>query len=348
LPPPRLFGKTEASISGRPQPATPAKRSSKHSLLARVLLVTNLYPTAEEPWRGCWVREQAEDLAALGLDLELIHFDGRPDPMNYLRTAGEIRRRVHRESFDLVHAHYGLTGAAAVFQREVPIVTTFHGSDCNGAIPWQRYLSWAVARRSFPIFVSKEGRRMLGCSSAPIIPAGVDTELFTPLERGTARRRLGWSEDRRYVLLPSSRAILSKRADLFDAVLSEAQRAEPDLAGVALTGFSREQVALVLNAVDVVLMTSDREGSPVTVREALACETPVVSVEVGDLHDVLAGLPGCGVFSREPRALARGVLDALGAARDPVLRRRAELHSRRAVAERIVAVYSSALDGRAR
>jgi glycosyltransferase involved in cell wall biosynthesis len=309
----------------------------------RVLFVTNLYPTAEEPWRGCWVYDQIEDLRALGLDLDVIHFDGRPDSLNYLRTAREIRRRIDRDSFDLIHAHYGLTGAAACFQRRVPVVTTFHGSDCNDAIPWQRYLSWVVARRSSPLFVSEEGRRRLGCSSAPVVPAGVDTELFTPRSRRAARRRLGWPEDHKYVLLPGSRSIPAKRPDLFDAVLSEAQKVEASLTGIALEGYSREQVALVLNAVDVVLMTSDREGSPVTIREALSCNTPVVSVEVGDLHDVLAGLPGCGVFPREPRALARGVLDALSAGRHPDLRRRAERHSRRVVAERLAALYSSVL-----
>jgi teichuronic acid biosynthesis glycosyltransferase TuaC len=340
LRPPSFLHRTEKAGHVAAPPATPDGWPFK------VLFVTNLYPTAEEPWRGCWVRDQAEDLAALGVDLQVIHFDGRPDPLNYLRAAREVRRRIDRESFDLIHAHYGLTGAAASLQRRVPTVTTFHGSDCTGAIPWQRYLSWAVARLSFPVFVSAEGQRMLGCPSAPVVPAGVDTELFTPIPRHTARSRLGWAEDQQYVLLPGSRSIVSKRADLFDAVLTEAQKVEPDLSGIELAGFSREQVALVLNAVDVVLMTSDREGSPVTVREALACNTPVVSVDVGDLRDVLAGLPGCGVFPREPQALAQSVLEALATGRNPELRKRAERYSRSVVAERLVALYSSALDVR--
>jgi teichuronic acid biosynthesis glycosyltransferase TuaC len=337
--------RSDDAVHGGTGADTPSMRPSQGRLPLKVLFVTNLYPTPEEPWLGCWVRDQGEDLATLGLDVDVLHFDGRPASLNYLRTAREIRRRVNRQGFDLIHAHYGLTGAAATFQRDVPVVTTFHGSDCNGAIPWQRYLSWVVARRSLPVFVSEEGRRMLGRPSAPVIPAGVDTELFTPLSRRAARRQLGWPEDRRYVLLPGSRSLLAKRADLFDAVLAEVQKVEPDLSGVALAGFSREQVALVLNAVDVVLMTSDREGSPVTVREALACNTPVVSVAVGDLRGVLAGLPGCGIFARDPRALARGVFDALAAGRHPDLRRRAERHSRRAVAERVVALYSSLVDG---
>jgi glycosyltransferase involved in cell wall biosynthesis len=309
-----------------------------------------MYPTEEEPWYGCFVHDQAEDLGALGIDMEVLHFDGRHEPLNYLKTAREIRKRVSRELFDLVHAHYGLTGAAAAVQRRVPTVTTFHGSDCNGAIPWQRYVSWAVARCSYPIFVSEEGRRSLACPSAPVIPAGVDTELFEPLDRREARRRLGWEEDVRYALLPGSRTNPGKRAGLFDAVIAEVRKTVPALKPVALEGFSREQTAAVLNAVDLTLLTSDREGSPVTVRESLACMTPVVSVDVGDVPKVLAGLPGCGIFPSEPKALASGVLAALESGRESTLRARAERYSRRLTAERLAAVYAgvASLEGRDR
>ena len=135
-------------------------------------------------------------------------------------------------------------------------------------------------------------------------------------------------------------SIAAKRPDLFDAALAEARKAVPDLRGVALKGFSREQTALVLNAVDATLMTSDREGSPLTVRESLACLTPVVSVEVGDVAQVIGGLQGCGIFARQPRSLAKGVLEALAAERHPDLRARAEETSRQQVAGRVAALYS--------
>jgi glycosyltransferase involved in cell wall biosynthesis len=304
-----------------------------------------MYPTAEEPWFGCFVREQVEDLISLGVDLRLLHFDGRGDPLNYFRAARRVRRIVSTEHYDLVHAHYGLTGAVAAFQNRVPTVTTFHGSDYSGEIRWQKYVSWIVARRSFPIVVSEEGRRLLMQPSAPVIPAGVDTELFAPIDRHEARRRLGWVEGGRYVLLPGSRSA-PKQPLLFDAALAEARKTVPDLRGVEFSGFSREQAALVFNAVDVTLMTSRREGSPVAVRESLACMTPVVSVPVGDVPKVLAGLPGCGIFPRKPQALGKGVVDALGADRSPALRRRAERYSRRRTAERLAAVYRSVAAGR--
>ena len=117
------------------------------------------------------------------------------------------------------------------------------------------------------------------------------------------------------MLFPGSRANRRKRADLFDAALVEARKEMPSLRDVALEGLSREDAALALNAADVMLMTSDREGSPVTVRESLACMTPVVSVEVGDVPEVLAGLPGCSIRPRDPAELAAGILEALRSAR---------------------------------
>jgi glycosyltransferase involved in cell wall biosynthesis len=310
----------------------------------KILVVANMYPTREEPWFGCFVHEQVEDLIALGIDVHVLHFDGRRDWTTYLRAARKVRRIVSAERFDLVHAHYGLTGAAAVLQRRVPTITTFHGSDYTGEVRWQRWVSRIVARRSTPIVVSNEGRRALKQQSALVIPAGVDTQLFRPIDRREARRRLGWAEDHRLVLLPGRRTP-AKQPALFDAVVNEARKTAPDLQAVELAGFTREQAALVFNAVDVTLMTSRREGSPVSVRESLACMTPVVSVAVGDVPTVVKGLPGCGVFSRTPMALANGMLEALRTERSPALRQRAERYSRRRTAERLAAVYQTLAAG---
>ena len=270
-------------------------------------------------------------------------FDGRQGWTRYARAATTIRRFVVRDHFDLVHAHYGLCGAAALAQRRVPVVTTFHGSDFSGAIPWQVWVSRAVARRSRPIFVSPTGAMRLP-SRAAVIPAGVDVALFQPIDREDARRQLGWQVDARYLLFPSSPSVIAQtNRDLFEAVLRRATEDVPELRGVYLQGYSRDRVALVMNAVDVTLLTSDWEGSPVTVRESLACQTPVVSVPVGDVPNILSGLPGCSVTDRDPVALARSVLTALEAGRPGELRARAELSSRPRTAEKILSVYESVL-----
>jgi teichuronic acid biosynthesis glycosyltransferase TuaC len=310
----------------------------------RILAVTNMYPTPAEPWFGCFVKEQLDDLQELGVDVDLVRFDGRPDKRAYIRATREVRSRLRRGGFDLVHAHYGLTGAAAALALpRIPLVTTFHGSDYAGPT-WQRIVSSAVVRRSTPVVVSAAGSARLRARTATVIPMAVDTARFRPGDRREARRRLGWPEDGYIALLAGSRRNPVKGADLFDAAVREASSSLPELTGKALEGFDRSEVVHAFNAADVTVVASLNEGSPVTVRESLACETPVVSVDVGDVPSAIADLPGCAVVPRDPASLADGIRLAILAPRDASLRARAEQSSRAVVAQQVLAVYSKALD----
>jgi glycosyltransferase involved in cell wall biosynthesis len=308
----------------------------------RVLVLTNMYPSEHNPSSGIFVKEQVADLRALGLDVRVLAFDGTQHRLNYVRAGTRLRSILKHERFDLVHAHYGLTGAVALSQRSVPVVTTFHGSDYNGNVPWQVHVSRFVARHTAPIIVSQEARLRLGVPDAPIIPAGVDTDLFVPRDRSGARKELGWDVEARYALFAGRRTVKEKNYGLFDAAVRLAQRSTPELRGIALDGFSRQAVAHVMNAVDVTLITSDAEGSPVAVKESLACGTPVVAVPVGDLPALLAGLPGCAVAARDPHRLADALTSALAASRDEALRHRILPFARPRIAERVRAVYEEA------
>jgi teichuronic acid biosynthesis glycosyltransferase TuaC len=304
----------------------------------KILFLTNMYPTRAEPWYGCFVKAQAEALRVLRLDVRVLSVDGRVERLNYLRAAGRLRSLLRSDHFDLIHAHYGLTGTLALGQRRVPVVTTFYGPEYTGQKPWQRHAYSIVARRTTPIFVSEEGRRRFRLPDAEVIPSPVDVEFFTPRDRFDARRALGLDESRRYVLLPGRR-LTWKGPRLFDAALRRARAAEPAITPLTLDGLSRSEVVLAMNAADVTLMTSRFEGSPITVKESLACMTPVVSVPVGDVPTVIANLPGCAVLPRNAEGLASGVLEALGATRDPRLRRRAAEFSTGRITDRIASVY---------
>jgi glycosyltransferase involved in cell wall biosynthesis len=236
-----------------------------------------------------------------------------------------------------VHAHYGLTGAVALGQRQAPVVTTFHGGDIH--VRWQSLVSWIVARGSVPIFVSDVGRRALSRHGGVVIPTGVDIERFRPRSTRAARDSLGWSQRSRYVLFPGARRDPIKCVQLFEEAIEVARKWEPGLQTAYLEDLSRDQVATVMNAADVTLLTSKNEGSPVAVRESLAATTPVVSVPVGDMSSLLADLPGCAVESRDPGLLAERVLEALRVGKRSELRQRATETSRERTAERILAVY---------
>jgi teichuronic acid biosynthesis glycosyltransferase TuaC len=316
----------------------------------KVLLLTNMYPTAEEPQFGCFVEEQVDDLRAAGVGVDVVVFDARTAAFEYARAARSLRWHLTREGpYDLVHAHYGLTGAVAATQRLLPVVTTFHGSE-TGYVRWQALVSWIVARLTEPIFVSRRAARALGRLDANVVPMGVDTARFRPIPRTVARGALGWDGAASYVLFPGSRVNRRKNAPLFDAAVDAVRRRGTDLRAVSLEGLTRDEVSLVMNGVDVTLMTSHFEGSPVAVRESLACLTPVVSVLVGDVEEVINVLPGCTVCAREPEALASAVLAALGLRREDAhrLRERAQRSARPVVARRLLDVYGAVLEQRRR
>ena len=94
--------------------------------------------------------------------------------------------------------------------------------------------------------------------------------------------------------------------------LLHAQGAMRNAQLVELRGYSRQEVNLLMCAADCLLLTSKREGSPQVIKEAMACGCPIVSVDVGDVADRIAGIDGCYlVRTRDPREIASQITKAL-------------------------------------
>ena len=313
----------------------------------RVLVLSNMYPTVTEPHFGCFVKDQVDDLRRLGVELSVLAFDGRSRKRRYLAAVPQLREALRRDRSDIVHAHYGLSGAIAALQLATPVVTTFHGTDAS--VSWQRRLSSLVARVTQPIAVAPIVAANLGVPDAPVIPCAVDLDLFAPIDRVQARRALGWPTGGPCVLFPGARndrsKVSNKRVDVFDAVIERLRRSEPGVVAASLDGLSREQVALAINAADVTVVTSMWEGAPVVVKESLACQTPVVSVAVGDVREVIAGLPGCAVVQRDPDRLADAVRSAIRLERHAQLRQAMQAYGRQSIARRVLRVYRRLLAG---
>jgi len=268
----------------------------------RVLLVTNMYPSSERPAQGGFVRDQVECLRAIdGLDLELFAFHPGGGLRPYVEAARELRRRYRHERFDLVHAHYGLTGWSALAVRGAPRIVTFHGTDLNHRVAGP--LSRALVRLlDLPATVSarlaSEGR-VPGAGrdrEVAVLPCGVNLDRFAPMDRGDARRRLGLDPDGRYLLFPADPARPEKR---HDRALELA-----DAAGVRLLTFSGtdpSDVPSYVNAANAVLVTSEREGFGLACLEALACDVPVLATAEGIAPLALKGVEGtfCAPFDRD-------------------------------------------------
>ena len=317
---------------------TVAQASVRPPKIVRILVVTNMWPTPDEPTFGTFVKEQVDDCRAVGHEVDVVSFDGRTHATHYVSATLVVARRVRQFRPDVVHAHYGLSGAVAVAQRSAPTVVTFHGSDV-GYKRWQVPISRVVSRHTTPVFVSRSGARALGVGSPIVLPIGVDTALFKPSDVISARRELGWEKDELVVVFPGRPSNRVKNHPLFVATVEQLTARGVGVRGVVLDMLSRAEVAQRLAAADVMIMTSHSEGSPVALRESLACRTPVVSVDVGDASEVLEGLDGCAICPRSAAALAEAALAARGR-RDAALRERVMRRTeRRATALRLTALY---------
>ena len=305
----------------------------------RVLIVTHMWPSESRPEHGSFVRDQVEALRALdGIDVEVAIFP--PGAGSYLRAARELGRSGRGRGFDVVHAHYGLSGWSALAVRGAPHVVTFHGTDL--AHRWVGPLSRALLRLvDLPAAVSASlvrarARRTLGRRTIAVLPCGVDLDRFKRIERAEARRRLGLDRERTYLLFPADPARPAKRHDRAHAL---AARLPGEL--LVLRGIPPADVPLWVNAANAVLVTSDHEGFGLAALEALACDVPVLSTPVGIAPLALAGVDGalCAPFEEE-----RWLAALAGHAADPdprvAGRTRAALFSTERMASRVRAAYA--------
>ena len=309
----------------------------------RVLVVTNFMPDESAPQRGRWVRDQVDEVRRRGVEADLFAFP--PGRGEYVPATRRLRRLLRRERFDLVHAHYGLAGWVARLAGASPLIVTFHGTDVRHHLVGHlsRRLAWRadlVAGVSRALFEPEDGRPGLpAVPGSAVLPCGPDLSRFAPQPRAQARRELGLDPAGSYLFFPANPARPEKRHDRAAEV---AAACGADL----LTGGSiePERMPLWINAANAVLITSDYEGFGMAAVEALACEVPVLSTDVGIAPYALGGIAGCLCAPFDVSAWAAVAGRHLEAA-DPRVSgaARAATLSASAMAERVIEAYRAVL-----
>ncbi|QLG64326.1 glycosyltransferase [Halorarum salinum] len=212
--------------------------------------------------------------------------DGR-SPVDYLRFYPTVLRHSFRD-YDLVHANYGLTGPAAVAQPSLPVVLSLWGTDLMGPFG---PVSAACARLADAVVVMSPEMASRLDGECHVIPHGVDLDRFAPAPPAEARAELGWNPSASHVLFPYPAGREVKNYPRAERVVDLArERVDGDVEFHTVSGVSHERMPVYMNAADALLLTSRREGSPNSVKEAMACNLPVVSVDVGDVRARLDGV----------------------------------------------------------
>lgn len=321
----------------------------------RVLTITPPLPTAGEPGSMAPAARQIGSLQAAGVEMDVIQMRG-PARVKYLLTWPRVRRSV--ADFDLVHAHFGYCGWLARGQGRRPIVLSFMGSDLLGSFTADgtstrsgraivRANRWLAPRVDAVIVKSAEMAAVIAPVPAHIVPNGVNLDVFQPTDQSEARRELGWEPEPTYVLFPGNPENPRKNLRLAKEVVAKAEQTMGrSLRLMPLWNVEPDRVAVVMNACDAMLMMSLKEGSPNVVKEAMACDLPVVSVPVGDVAELLDGVEGNHVRTYEADDLAPALVSVLAdetpsGGRDAIISRGLDLDG---VARRIINIYESVLN----
>ncbi len=301
-----------------------------------------------------FARRQAGSLARLGTQLEVFHLRSRTSPGMVLREFLRFRRTVRAFRPQVIHAQYGTVTAlfAALGSGKIPLVITYRGSDLNrppsarGVRPaLSRLFSQLAALRARRIVCVSRGLKNRLWWRRPrvtILPSGVDLETFRPEPQARVRRELGWPEQDRIVLFHAGTNARTKGLDLAERAIEETPEGSIRLE-VMDGSVAPEQVPALMNAADCLLLTSDSEGSPTVVQEALATNLPVLSVDVGDVSERLEGVAHSRIVERDPRALGLALSELLNPPRRSDGRKRSEEFSSERMAAQLLCVYREIL-----
>ena len=321
----------------------------------RVLMITSEWPTPDGgPRTTNFIKRQAEHLQAAGVDVDVFHFKALKNPWNYLKAWMEARRRIARNHYDLVHAQWGQSGLLALPKR-LPLVVTLRGDDIGGIVGRHlrvtlagrllRQLTRGVTRAADAVILVSEHMKAFLHPKVPtsVIPSGLDFTRFRPIPRDEARQRLGLARDKRLVLFVGRPATPRKRFPLARQAVDIVNRELPCELVVAW-GVPYSEIPLYLNACDALVFTSMQEGSPNAVKEALACNLPVVSVPVGDVAARLRGVEGCELCADDrPETIAAALQRVLRRGERAAGREAVKQLDERLTTQQVIGVYRSVL-----
>lgn len=295
----------------------------RYSEQSSILLLTNIWPEPGAPTRAPFFRATVDGLAAAGVNPDLLYVRGYRGVHCYLAGAAvmALLPLAHPGKYRLVHSHAGETALVARFFWGAPVLATYWGSDIQGLAGQgrtsekirfaveTRLLCWHALSMSATTTKSTEMEARLPRRARArnwVIPDGIDVERFRPIDRREARAALGWPPDAPTIITVGRRSA-EKRLWLAERAAALAGREIEGLDWRPVSDAAPEDMPLYYSAADLLLHTAASEGSPNVIKEAMACNLPVLATDVGDIAELLAGVQPSAVCaaSAEADELAR-------------------------------------------
>lgn len=311
------------------------------------LRVLNLVPSEASRF----FQQQVDTLDSLGVESTTLSVPGRREyddgetsgrsVLDYARLYPNALAASFGD-YDLIHANYGLTAPHAICQPNLPVVLSLWGTDLFGK--YGRVSRFCARWADEVVVMSPDMAAALGRESH-VIPHGIDLERFRPEPAAPARERVGWDAESHHVLFPYPREREVKNYPRAERVVDAARDyLDTPVTLHSVTGVPHAEMPTYLNAADALLLTSNHEGSPNAVKEALACNLPVVSTDVGDVRTRLDEVEQAYV-GRSDAELVDGLVAVLRSDDRPRGRDQVREISRQHTGEQLLALYREVVDG---
>ncbi len=258
---------------------------------------------------GVVVKKQAESLINQSIDIDFYLIKGK-GISGYLKNIKAIRKIYKTNHYNIIHAHYSLSAFAATLTGAKPLVVSLMGSDGQKS-GWQKWLikKYSAKRWKTTIAKSPDLVKKTGIKQFKIIPNGVDLDSFYPASKQEAKQKLGLETNIRYLFFAANPKRYEKNFVLAQTAFESLNLKNSEL--LSMTDIPHNEVFLWMNAADVILLTSLWEGSPNVIKEAMACNCPVVATDVGDIKLMFGNEPGHFLTDFNPENVAKKIQKAL-------------------------------------
>lgn len=271
------------------------------------------------------IRLQAESLQNVGIEIDhfLIFGNGF---LGYMKNVFRLKKYLKENQVSLIHGHFGFSCIVAQLGKgNLPIVVTLMGTDIlghknkdgsisfkNRVVLWiNRYFGNYVYPKA--IVMNQIMRDILSKrkKNTYILSNGVDTRLFVEVPKTDALNFLGWEPEYRHFIFISNPTRPEKNFRLAETAVKILEDEGYQVKLHAVYQEKSENLKYYYSAATALVLTSFHEGSPNVIKEALCCNCPIVSTDVGDVSITVSGIEGCYVASYDPQEFAKELENAI-------------------------------------
>jgi len=256
-----------------------------------------------------FVKAQADALTKEGIkvDFFLIKNNG---VFGYLKSIRELIHCTENIEYDVYHAHYSFSGYVASLAKKKPLVVSLLGTDVIKSSLSRSILKIVSSMCDWSgiIVKSDQMKNLLKIKKIQVVPNGVSFDTFHPINQKKARSILNWNLEEKIILFNGHKSNPIKNYALAEKAINLCKK---NIKIVEMKNLDQEKLNLYYNACDVFLSTSLWEGSPNTIKEAMACNTNIISTNVGDVNYLFGKEKYNRICTFDPLEISTTITNAL-------------------------------------